>query len=272
MTTLQIEKLDAALGARIAGVDLREPLEPGLVDALRDALFDHQVLFFRDQPLSDDQHLDVARAFGRPNVYPLVEMLGSDKPLEIVADGPNQKPVASSWHTDVTWLPDPPKIGILSAQVIPERGGDTLWCSLYSVYDSLPPEKLAAIRDLEIAHAPGEGFVQLVVNRFGDDFRARFRARYGEGTTHPLVREHPVTGRPLIWLSGGFMDGVVDMEREAGRALLGELMALADDPVHQVRWPWQPHDLAIWDERSTMHRVDSNHWPAPRVMRRCTID
>ena len=103
---LRIEKLDAALGARVEGVDLREPLAPTLVTALRDSLFEHQVLFFRDQPLSDEQHIAFARQFGRPNVYPVVEMLGGDQPLEFVEDGPKRKPVAGDWHTDVTWLQD----------------------------------------------------------------------------------------------------------------------------------------------------------------------
>ncbi len=265
------EKVDAALGARVHGVDLREPLTDECAAALRTGLFEHQVLFFADQPLTDEQHLEVARAFGTPNVYPVNAMLGGTQPLEFVEDGPGKPPVASNWHTDVTWLQDPPKIGMLSARVIPDSGGDTLWCSLYALHDALTPDQLARVSGLEVAHAAGEGFMHLVVNRFGAEFRERFIAEYGKGSRHALVREHYVTGRPLVYLSGGFMDHVVGADLEEGRALLRELMAIADDPAHTVRWKWRVDDFAIWDERSTMHRVDACHWPDPRKMRRCTI-
>jgi taurine dioxygenase len=110
-----------------------------------------------------------------------------------------------------------------------------------------------------------------VLESLGSDFIERFRARYGDGSTHSLVRKHYVTGRPLVYLAGAFMDHVVEMDREEGRSLLRELMEIADHEVHQIRWKWEVDDLAIWDERSTMHRVDASHWPKQRLMRRCTI-
>lgn len=271
-STFTVEKLDSALGALVQGVDLRDSLEPTTVEALRRALFEHQVLFFRDQSLTDEQHLQFAAQFGAPNLYPLVEMLGGQKPIEIVADGGDRKPVAAAWHTDVTWLQDPPKLGVLSAQVMPAQGGDTLWCSLYAVYEALPRTLREQVDDLAVAHSPGEGFYDRVVGSLGDaDFVDRFKARYGEGSTHPLVRDHYVTGRRLIYLAGAFMDHVVGMEIDEGRALLRKLVEFADDDRFHVRWDWQVNDLALWDERSTMHRVDASHWPEKRVMRRCTM-
>jgi taurine dioxygenase len=267
-----IEKLDASLGAVVHGIDLREPLGPDLVDLVRSALFDHQVLFFRNQTLSDDQHIQFAEQFGTPCLYPIVEMLGGTKTLEIVADGGKKKPVAGKWHTDVTWLQDPPKLGVLNAQVMPEHGGDTLWCSLYSVYEALPEEMREKIEALIVAHSPGAGFYANVVDPLGgDDFLDRFKARYGEGSRHELVRDHYVTGRRLVYLAGAFMDHVEGMDLAEGRALLDELMAFASDEKFHVRWDWQVDDLAIWDERSTMHRVDASHWPELRTMRRCTM-
>jgi taurine dioxygenase len=274
MTTaaLSIEKLDSALGAIVGGVELREPLEPKRLQALRAALFEHQVLFFREQPLDDDQQIQFAEQFGTPCLYPLVEMLGGDKPIEYVADGGEKKPVAGNWHTDVTWLQDPPKLGVLSARVMPEEGGDTLWCSLYAVYESLPKALREKIDELVVAHSPGEGFYENVVSPLGGSgFLDRFKERYGHGSRHPLVRDHYVTGRRLVYLAGGFMDHVEGMDVSEGRELLRELMDVASDSKFHVRWNWQVDDLAIWDERSTMHRVDTSHWPARREMRRCTI-
>jgi taurine dioxygenase len=270
-TNLQVTPLDGPLGARIDGIDLRKPLEPRLALGLRDLLFEHQVLFFRDQVLDDAQHMRFASYFGEPNVYPLTQMLGSDKPIEFVWDGPDRKPTAAGWHTDVTWLPDPPKIGVLNAQLMPKRGGDTLWCSLYSIYDALSEKERADLHDLVVHNAPGPRFIELVVKSLDEDLVEPFLDQYGDGARHALVCEHYVTGRPLLYLCGGFMDHVVGMEASEGRALLQRLMERADDPAQQVRWEWAVDDLAIWDERSTMHRVDASHWPEPRRMRRCTV-
>jgi taurine dioxygenase len=270
-TELDVISLDSPLGARIDGIDLREALEPQLAQRLRDLLFEHQVLFFRDQALDDAQHIRFASYFGEPNVYPLTRMLGIDKPIEFVWDGPDRKPTAAGWHTDVTWLPDPPKIGVLNAQVMPERGGDTLWCSLYSLHDTLSQKERAALHDLAVHNAPHPGFIERVVKSLDEKLVEPFLDRYGDGAQHRLVCEHYVTGRPLLYLCGGFMDHVVGMDKAEGRALLQQLMERADDPAHQVRWEWAVNDLAIWDERSTMHRVDASHWPEPRRMRRCTV-
>ena len=270
-TNLQVTPLDGPFGARIGGIDLRKPLEAQLALRLRDLLFEYQVLFFRDQALDDAQHIQFASYFGKPNVYPLTKMLRRDQPIEFVWDGPDRKPTAAGWHTDVTWLPDPPKIGILNAQVIPKRGGDTLWCSLYSLYDALSEEERADLHDLVVHNAPGPGFIELVVKSLDEKLVEPFLDRYGDGARHPLVCEHYVTGRPLLYLCGGFMDHVVGMDGSEGRTLLKHLMERADDPAYQVRWEWAVDDLAIWDERSTLHRVDASHWPEPRRMRRCTV-
>lgn len=268
---LQVDKLDAALGAEVRGIDLREPLDPALVDALRGLLFEHQVLFFRGQNLDDEQHIEFASNFGEPNVYPLTRMVGIDKPIEFVWDGPDRKPTAGAWHTDVTWLADPPKIGMLAAQRIPAQGGDTLWCDLYALHDALPDDLREQIRDLVVRHAAGEGFIELVVRSLDESLVEPFRAKYGAGAEHALVRDHYVTGRPLVYLAGGFMDHVSGMDAEEGRALLRRLMEFASDPAFHVRWKWAVDDVALWDERSTMHHVDTSHWPEPRRMRRCTV-
>lgn len=268
---LRVERLGAALGARVSGIDLRQPLETDLVGRLRSLLFEHQVLFFRGQELTDDEHIAFASNFGRPNVYPLVEMAGSNRTIEFVWDGPDRKPTAANWHTDVTWLQDPPRIGMLAAQKIPENGGDTLWCSLYSVHDALPAELREQIREAVVRHSAGPGFVDLVVRPMGEAYVQPFREKYGNGSRHELVRTHAVTGRPLVYLAGAFMDHIEGLEVDVGRALLRRLMEIADDPVHHIRWKWSVHDVALWDERSTMHHVDTSHWPEPRRMRRCTV-
>ncbi len=268
---LKIHPLDAALGARVDGIDLRKPLGEETFEQLRDALFQHQALFFRGQRLDDEQHLALARRFGEPQLNPVVEMAGGKRTLEFVKTGPDAKPKADGWHTDVAYLQDPPTLGILNAQIIPAKGGDTTWCNLYSVYETLPQELRDQLTDAVVEHGPNDVFYAAVLGAMGEDFGVRFKERYGGGAEHALLQRHHVTGRPFVYLSGGFMLGIVGQERAEAAALLGKLMSIADDPRHHIRWKWQVDDLAIWDERSTMHRADASYWPEPRLMRRCTV-
>jgi len=120
-------------------------------------------------------------------------------------------------------------------------------------------------------HHGGAHFRDRVARTAGDETADRI-VREFPPVEHPLVRTHPVTGRRALWVAGRFMDQVVGMHRDESDALLGFLQRHVENPNFCVRWRWQPDDLAIWDEASTNHRALSDHYPAHRVMRRCTVD
>jgi taurine dioxygenase len=265
---MDIARLTGRLGAVVEGVDL-ETIDDETFGALHDALMAHQVIFLRKQTLSDDGHRALAARFGIPTVYPLSRHFGGTEYLHTIEDTPESPPDADGWHMDITWVDGHPKVAILAAMVIPSYGGDTMWSDLYGAWNQLSPTMQALLSPLEIRHSPGEEF-WAAVGRNGIDV-TELRSAF-PGAVHPLVRDHPVTGRTLLNVSGSFMDAVVGMEPAESDWILTWLKSRVDDPNLQVRWQWQEGDVAIWDELSTNHRALSDHYPQHRKMRRCTVD
>ncbi|MEX2099984.1 MAG: TauD/TfdA family dioxygenase [Acidimicrobiia bacterium] len=268
--TMQIERIAAALGAVVSGVDLREPLDNLELEQLRDALVEHQVLFFHDQDLDDDQQRAFASRFGTLGVFPVAKLMGSTTDMSYIEDTAESPPDADGWHTDITWIAEPPKIAVLNARIIPEYGGDTLWASLFAAYDALSPAMQQICERLTVRHTAGPDFLERVSR--GREEIVEVIKREFPPVEHPLVRTHPVSGRRALFVAGGFMDQIVGMHRDESDALLGYLKHHIENPNFQVRWHWRPYDLAMWDEASTNHRALSDHFPQHRMMRRCTID
>ncbi len=135
--SLSIRKLTGSIGAEIEGLDLARPLDDAAFAALHAAVTEHQVVFLRDQHLTDDQHEALAMRFGTPSIYPAERIMGGTKALHHIADSAASPPKADHWHTDISWLPEPPSHAFLSAVQIPQFGGDTMWASLFAAYDAL---------------------------------------------------------------------------------------------------------------------------------------
>jgi taurine dioxygenase len=267
---MHIERLNAALGAVVHGVDLGAELSDEAFGEIERALVEHQVLFFRDQDLDDDQQRRFASRFGPVGVFPVARMLGSTNDVAYIEDSADSPPDADRWHTDITWVAEPPRVALLNARVIPEYGGDTMWASLFALYDGLSPTMRSLCEQLQLEHRAYPEFLATIARSRGDEVAARVAAEFPP-VTHPLVRTHPVSGRPALFLSG-FAESIVGMHRAESDALLGYLNSLLDNPNVQLRWKWRPFDLAVWDEASTNHRALSDHYPQRRVMRRCTVD
>jgi taurine dioxygenase len=268
--TIALERIANALGAVVSGVDLREHLDDVVVEFIADALVEHQVLFFRDQDLDDEQQRAFASRFGTLGVFPVARLMGSTRDMSYIEDTVDNPPDADGWHTDITWIAEPPKIAILNARVIPEYGGDTLWASLFAAYDALSPAMQELCCGLRVRHRTGDEFLERVSR--GREEIVEVIMREYPPVEHPLVRTHPVSGRRALFVAGGFMDQIVGMHRDESDMLLGFLSRHIENPNFQVRWHWREHDVAMWDEASTNHRALSDHYPQHRMMRRCTID
>jgi taurine dioxygenase len=266
---IAVSRLTGTIGAEVSGVQLAGPIPDETAAELRRALVDHLVLFIRDQPLSDDQHIALARVFGQPNVYPATRARGLDVPLEWIEDTPDSPPKADLWHTDAAFLREPPDVGIISMLDVPPVGGDTLWLSLYALYDALSPSMKVIVNGLDQDLHPGPDLKKKLDLQFGPDVFDRVADEFA-GARHPLVRVHPISGRPALFMCGAYVRGFSGMSEDESRALLTLLRAGLNDPNIQCRWRWSPNDVAIWDERCTNHRGLSDHFPAHRLLRRCT--
>ena len=270
--SLSIRKLTGSIGAEIEGLDLARPLDDAAFATLHAAVTEHQVVFLRDQHLTDDQHEALAMRFGTPSIYPAERIMGGTKALHHIADSAASPPKADHWYTDISWLPEPPSHAFLSAVQIPQFGGDTMWASLFAAYDALSEPLREMCSKLSAMHAPHPDQLEAFrrSGKFGPDIAEKVAAIF-QPVEHPLVRTHPISGRQSLYLSG-FMTRIVGLTPAESDVLLGYLNSLLDNPNLQVRWTWREGDFAIWDEASTNHRALSDHYPQDRMMRRCTVD
>lgn len=269
---MDIIPVTGALGAEIRGVDLRD-IDADF-EAVKAALLEHEVVFFRDAHLTEDEHLALGRRFGTPSIFPVARLMGATEPtMTVIEDGPESPNKADMWHTDVTWTATPPDYALLHMEVKPNVGGDTLWCSATKAYDLLSPAMQEFLCGLTVTH-DNEGFIKRMIEKTGDpehELVGGLREDYPP-VVHPLIRTHPETGRRALLWAPNFMRTVNELTEAENAAVLGLLGEHVNDPRLHCRWSWNEGDLAIWDERSTLHRAAADHWPHRRVIRRCEID
>jgi len=272
---LDLVPVSGALGAEIRGVDPCTADDATLAEIVG-ALHEYEVVFFPGVDLSEDEHLAFARRLGSCSPFPLSKLRGATEPtFQVITDGPDSRPEADDWHTDVTWTAQPPKYALLHAEVVPARGGDTLWASTTTAYDALSPAMQEFVSGLHVVH-DNESFVAGMYRKNGrneatDTFAALLREHYPP-VVHPLVRTHPDTGRRALFLGGRFMRQVEELTATESHALLDFLVQHVADVRFHCRWRWTHGDLAIWDERSTNHRSAADHWPQARSIRRIEVD
>ena len=272
---IEVRPVAGALGAELGSIELGT-LTSEQVEDVRCVLHEYEVIFVRGANLSEEEHLALAGKLGTPNVFPISRLLGETTPsFQRISDGPESPSEADSWHTDVTWVADPPKYALLCAEVMPERGGDTMWASMTAAYSELSPSMRAFLQGLTVEH-DNTCFIDAMLRKAGSGEAVQkladaLRQAYPP-VAHPLVRTHPDTGRNALFLGGGFMRGIEGMSKEESDAILGFLGRHIDQPRFHCRWHWTPGDIAIWDERSTNHRAVGERLTGPRTIRRIEVE
>ncbi len=263
---IRVEPIAAALRAEVAGADLARPLDDGTMREIHDAWMQHQVLFFRDQDISAQQHKDFARYFGELHVHPVLPSLKDQGHPEIVVLESNEHVpyVADYWHSDVTFERQPPMGSVLRAVVVPDAGGDTMWSSMYAAYDALSGAMQRLLGELRAKH-DGGAFLAVATEE-----QKRALAK-DQTAVHPVIRTHPVTGRKSIFVNATFTKRIEGMRRKEGDALLHFLFEHVGSPEFTCRFRWRPSSIAMWDNRCTQHRVVADNLRAHRRMQRATI-
>jgi taurine dioxygenase len=267
---ITITPMSPTIGATIGGVHLADELSDDTIAAIRQALLDHKVLFFRDQDITTDQHLAFARHFGELEVHPFaINKPGYPEVLAIThdADHPGRE---NGWHSDVTWRLQPSLGSVLRCIECPPVGGDTLFADMYAAYDGLP-QRIKERVEGRVARHDFAHFRTLLRHRgASDDEVAEMEARY-PNPEHPVIRTHPETGRKGIYVNAAFTQEIVGMDPDESRELLSILYSQASYPEYQVRFSWAPNSIAFWDNRSCQHYAASDYWPHVRRVERVTI-
>lgn len=269
---MQIRRVTGALGAELTDVDPRDPTLD--ITPIHQAILEHQVVFFRGINLSEDEQLALASRLGTPSIFPIPRLMGLTEPtMTVIADGPDSPNQADEWHTDVTWTATPPAYALLHMDVLPEVGGDTLWCSASKAYDRLSPTMKDFLCSLTVTHH-NEGFIRRMIEKTGDPYHELvdgLRESY-PAVSHPMIRTHPETGKRVILWAQNFISHINELSPTENATILRLLSEHVNNPQLHCRWQWSQGDLAIWDERSTLHRAAADHWPHERVVRRCEVD
>ena len=270
------DRVTGRIGAEVTGVDLTKPLSPAQIEILSAGVVEHKVLFFRDQDISQDQHRAFARCFGPLEVHPFNE--GSDyffndrECREIIVVESHGKPhtVADSWHSDLCSQAAPPMGGVLRCKVAPPFGGDTLWADMTAAYEGLDDATKSLISGLTAVNDWHNNRQSLRDRGMPEERIAALVAEYPPHA-HPVVRTHPVSGKKILYVNGGFTTHIVGMSEAESRALLDRLFLQATVPEYQVRFRWRKDSVAFWDNRQTQHYVAPDFYPHHRWLERVTI-
>jgi taurine dioxygenase len=265
----EIAPVTGLTGAEIGGVNLSGEFDEATIAAIRAALVRYKVLFFRDQhDISDRDQEDFAARLGEPVAHPTVSVVPSSRYLlDLDTEGAN---VASSWHTDVTFMPAYPDASILRAIEVPAAGGDTLWANTASAHDRLPEPLKLLVERMTAIHSNVHDTSDLYADRAASAaYRAVFAPVVYE-TEHPVVRIHPESGEKTL-IAGHFLTQFVGLSTVDSQRLRGILQEHITKPENTVRWRWRKGDVAIWDNRATQHRAVADFAGQRRHLRRVTI-
>lgn len=273
-TRFSLEPYTPHIGALVHDVDLAAPRNEATTAALRQALADHQVLFFRRQQLTLEQLLAVARVFGDPDKAKAFFPRHPDHALvEVLESRPGLTSYGTDhWHADITFSANPPTGTVLYAREVPPAGGDTLWSSAAKVYESLEPTLAKHLEGLKAVHSfEHSGWPKYFLSQ--PDGEALYRKARADNlpVVHPVIRVHPVTGRKVVYVNPNFTDKILGLQRQESDALLTYLFGLFEKPDFQARLRWEKDTVAVWDNRSVLHYAVSDYHPHHRLMHRVTF-
>lgn len=275
-SSVTVTPVSTSVGAEIGGVDLSRPLTEPDVRAIRQALLDHGVVFFREQKLTPEQHIALAECFGPININRFFQHVPGYPQIAEVRKEPEQKiNVGGGWHTDHSYDQIPALGSILVARELPELGGDTLFANMARAYETLSDGLKETLASLKALHSSRHVFghkaaataeVVDINGRIGNPDAAT------QDSIHPVVLVHPESGRKILYVNPGFTVKFVGWSREESSSLLNFLYRHAMRPEFSYRFQWREGSVAFWDNRSTWHYALNDYQGNRRLMHRITIE
>lgn len=260
---IHVQPLTPHFGAEIHGIDLTGPIGTAAAAALRQALTDHLVLFFRDQPIDFAAHKALARVFGEIHMAPAAAawtVPGHPEVTRIHADAESRFVAGEDWHSDMTCDPEPPLGSILHMVEVPPTGGDTAFSNMFLAYHGLSDRMKAYLDGLTATHEAARVFGAIAPP--GTVFNV---------SSHPVVRTHPVSGRKAIFVNKQFTARIDGLPKDEGAAVLAFLVQHVQRPEYQCRFRWHAHSIAFWDNRAVQHSAIWDYFPQTRSGYRITV-
>ena len=269
--SIKVKRLTPAIGAEISGVRLDADLSAETIAQIRAALLEHLVIFFRDQSLDPASLVKFSRRFGEIGYYPFVAgMEGYPEVVEVAKKPDETINFGGLWHTDTSYLEEPPLGSILYAKEVPPVGGDTLFSNMYLAYESLSDGMkalLSGLRGVNSSEKPDAAVTR--VHRIAD--RPKDTAEIVTTSAHPIVRTHPETGRKALYCSNAHTVTIEGMTEDESRPLLQYLYGVQQLEDLQCRFHWEAGSVAFWDNRCAQHNALNDYHGHQRTMYRVTL-
>jgi taurine dioxygenase len=260
---MEVRRIAGALGAEILGVDLSRDVPAA---AIREALLEHQVIFFRDQSLTPAEFMAFARCMGNPVEYPFVKGIeGFPEVIEVKKLEHERHNFGGVWHSDTAYLEAPPMGSMLLARELPPYGGDTLFASQYRAYEALSEGMKRLLDGLVAVNSSAKADVTRTREDRVKGYDKHFEAE------HPVVRTHPETGRKALYVNFGHTVRFKGLTEAESAPLLGYLFRHQVQPEFTCRFQWRVGSLAFWDNRCTQHNPVNDYHGFRRVMHRITL-
>ena len=267
---LKVIQLTPSIGATISEISLNKDLNSETIEQIYSALIKHQVIFFRGQDISPENHLKLAESLGEIDpghpVYPHVEGYQS---IVLLKNDVNNRPDTNDWHKDLTFKSNPPFASILHGVKVPKVGGDTLWASMSAAYDALPNGWKEQLEGLEAIHDMGT-FRNDFYKEGGIDSVNSALKKVGSAV-HKIIETHPISGLQYLNVNQSFTRNIINESQGPSDHILQFLYQHISKPEFQVRFHWEDNSIAIWDNRITQHYAVCDYLPELRHMQRVTV-
>lgn len=265
MTEVSVRPIAGHVGAEIAGLSLND-LNDANFATIRDALFAHGVVFFRDQNVTHEAHIALAERFGAIDVNRFFTPVASHPQIAEVRTEPHHSQViGGSWHTDHSYDPAPAMCSILVARELPPFGGDTLFASQTAAYTHLSEGLKATLEGLNAWHSDASFGTGIQDERLSDE-------GVSQPVLHPVIIRHPQTGQKALYVNGDFTTHFEGWSRAESQPLLDYLYDYCTQPAFACRFRWEPGSVAIWDNRLVQHYAVADYQGARRLMHRITVE
>ncbi|MDW3098921.1 MAG: TauD/TfdA family dioxygenase [Alphaproteobacteria bacterium] len=287
MSTVDVRPLEG-VGAEIHGVDIAAGLSNTQFDTIHKAFSDHGLIFFRDQNISENDHIELARKFGNIDINRFFAAHPDFPEIAMVSKDVDQKDnIGGGWHTDHSYDQDPAMGSILVARELPDSGGDTMFSSMYAAYDNLSDGFKKMLEGLNAVHSAthifGSGPVGYAAQTDAggsDGADAKGDGRIGNSSVadtmpdviHPVIITHPLSGKKALYVNPAFTVRFEGWTEEESRPLMQQLFAECARPEYTHRFAWKPGSIAFWDNRATWHWAMNDYQGKRRVMHRITVE
>jgi len=266
----EVNRLSPTIGGEILGIDLSKALTSEVKDLIYEALLVYKVIFFRDQDLTTEEHLDFSNNFGELEVHPFAPHKEDFPEVLKITHNKKSRGRENTWHSDVTWREKPSLGSVLRMIEKPDHGGDTLFADMYAAYDDLNDDIKDTLEGAIAVHDFAGFRDRLIKEGKSQEEIEAFNEKYPM-PEHPVIRTHPDTKKKVIYVNRAFTQCIKGWKKQDSDSMLEFLYSRASIPEYQCRFKWENNSIAFWDNRACQHYAASDYWPNIRKVERVTI-